>query len=389
EPAQRKTLLDDAAHVAKDFADAPGRAVDYMQALLELEPGNVKLASSIERLLERQRRFEDLIELWQTQIPRLSVEEGRATRVRIAAVFLDHLEAAGPALDELRSLLDESPGHADGCAQLERILDFEAAPTEIRLAALALLRTNYDAVDRGRDFVGALERAVRFAAPAERTALHREAGVRLSILGRDEQAMSHYAALLAESPTDTDARKQLRQLARRSGLQALRADALTGAAEAAPDDGQRIALLLEAADLVQEALADADRAIALYDQVLALSEADPSLALSAAHRLDELLARSGKAQERLAVLERLATLERAASVRRAVLGDAGRLADELGDPDRALRAWQARLELDEHDLEALDATVALLEKHERWGPLVEALRRRADAVALPQRSGEH
>lgn len=386
EPAQRKTLLDDAAHVAKDFADAPGRAVDYMQALLELEPGNVKLASSIERLLERQRRFEDLIELWQTQIPRLSVEEGRATRVRIAAVFLDHLEAAGPALDELRSLLDESPGHADGCAQLERILDFEAAPTDIRLAALALLRTNYDAVDRGRDFVGALERAVRFAAPAERTALHREAGVRLSILGRDEQAMSHYAALLAESPTDTDARKQLRQLARRSGLQALRADALTGAAEAAPDDGQRIALLLEAADLVQEALADADRAIALYDQVLALSEADPSLALSAAHRLDELLARSGKAQERLAVLERLATLERAASVRRAVLGDAGRLADELGDPDRALRAWQARLELDEHDLEALDATVALLEKHERWGPLVEALRRRADAVALPQQS---
>lgn len=386
DPARRKKLLDDAAHVAKDFADDPGRAVDYMQALLELEPGNIKLASAIERLLERQRRWEDLVELWQAQIPRLPLDEARSTRVRIAAVFLDHLEAGGPALDELRALLDESPGHADGCAQLERILDFEAAPTDVRLAALALLRTNYDAVDRGRDFVAALERAVTFAEPEQRTALHREAGERLAILGRDEQAIGHYAALLRESPTDTDARKQLRQLARRSGLHALRAAALVAAAEASPDDAQRIALLLEAADLVQESLGDTDRAIGLYDRVLELSEADPSLALSAAHRLDELLASSGRAADRLAVLERLARLERASSVRRAVLGEAGRLADELGDPDRALSAWQARLDADGRDLEALDATVELLEKHQRWAPLVEALHRRAKAVPLAQQS---
>ncbi|MCX4241103.1 tetratricopeptide repeat protein [Paraliomyxa miuraensis] len=386
EPDRRKKLLDDAAHVAKDFADAPERAVDYMQALLALDPSNVKLASSIERLLERQRRWKDLIELWQAQIPRLPVDEGRSTRVRIAAVYLEHLESAGPALEEIRALLDESAGHAEGCAQLERILDFEGAPADVRLAALTLLRTNYDAVDRGRDFVGVLERAVTFADAAERTALYREAGVRLAILGRDEQAMGHYAALLANSPADTDARKQLRQLARRSGLHGLQADALVAAAEAAPEDGQRISLLLEAADLVQEALSDADRAIGLYDRVLSLAEADPSLALSAAHRLDELLAHSGRSAERLAVLERLATLERASSVRRSVLGDAGRLADELGDPDRALQAWQARLESDASDLEALDATVTLLEKHERWAPLVEALRRRAAAVPLAQQS---
>lgn len=382
--ARRKKLLDDAAHVAKDFADDPGRAVDYMQALLELEPGNNKLAAAIERLLERQRRWEDLVELWQAQIPRLPVDEGRTTRVRIAAVFLDHLEAGGPALDELRILLDESPGHAGGCAQLERILDFEPAPSDVRLAALALLRTNYDAVDRGRDFVGALERAVAFADREQRTALHREAGERLAILGRDEQAMGHYAALLRDAPTDTDARKQLRQLAQRSGLHALRADALVAAADAAADDGQRIGLIIEAADLVQQSLHDTDRAIGLYGRVLGLSEADPSLALSAAHRLDELLASSGRAGERLAVLERLAQLERASSVRRSVLGEAGRLADELGDPDRALLAWHARLDTDAHDLEALDATVELLEKHQRFGPLLAALRRRAAAVPLPQ-----
>ncbi|MEM9460609.1 MAG: tetratricopeptide repeat protein [Myxococcota bacterium] len=383
---RRRKLLDDAAHVAKDFADEPSRAVDYMQSLLEIEPDNAKLAANIERLLDRQQRWEDLIALWQTRIPRLPVDEGRTTRVRIAAVYLERLESAQAALEQLRTLLDEAPGHADGCTQLERIVDFAAAPAEVRLAALSLLRTNYDAVDRGPDFVSVLERAVAFAEGDERTALHREAGVRLAILGRDEEAIGHYARLLADSPTDTDARKQLRQLARRSGLHGTHADALVTAAEAADDDGPRIALLLEAADRVQESVGDADRAIALYGRVLELSEADPAMALSAAHRLNELLESAGRATERLPVLERLATLERASSVRRAVLGEAGRLADELGDPDRALAAWQARLDGDDQDLEALEATVTLLEKHERWEPLVNALHRRAQAVPLAQQS---
>ncbi|MEX1368627.1 MAG: hypothetical protein AB1Z98_36200, partial [Nannocystaceae bacterium] len=386
DPSRRKKLLDDAAHVAKDFADDPGRAVDYMQALLELEPDNGKLAANIERLLDRQRRWEDLIELWQAQIPRLPVDEGRNRRVRIAEVFLRRLEAAGPALDELRVLLDESPGHPEACAQLEIIVDFEAAPPEIRLAALSLLRTNYDAADRGPDFVAVLERAVGFAEGEDRTALHREAGVRLAILGRDEEAMGHYRGLLVDSPTDTDARKQLRQLARRSSLHPAHADALVAAADAAGDDVHRIALLLEAADLVQESIGDTDRAITLYERVLELAEADPSLALAAAHRLNELLATAERSAERLAVLERLASLERASSVRRAILGEAGRLADELGGADRALAAWQARLETDEGDLEALEATVTLLEKHERWVPLVDALRRRAKAAPLPLQS---
>lgn len=380
---RRKQLLDDAAHVAKDFADAPGKAVDYMQAQLELDPDHAQLAATIERLLERQRRYEDLIELWQARVPRLPVDEARATRVRVAACFLDRLEAAGPALDELRALLDESPGHAAACEQAERVLGFEPAPVEVRLAALPLLRTNYEAVERHDDVIRVVESAIAFAPAEERRALRREAGARHAIQRRDQAAIAHYADLLREAPADTDARKQLRALARRSALHEQLLGALVDAADASSDDGQRIGLLLEAADLAHESLGDAERGIALYQRVVELADADRASALQAAHRLNELLAQAGRPAERLAVLEQLGTLERAAVVRRAVLADAARLAAELGDADRALGAWRARVDADATDLEALDEMLAVLESNERWAELAEGLRRRAESARLP------
>ena len=55
-----------------------------------------------------------------------------------------------------------------------------------------------------------------------------------------------------------------------------------------------------------------------------------------------LLAAAGQREERLAVLEKLATLEKSPSLRRTVLGEAARLANELGDADRALARARRR-----------------------------------------------
>jgi tetratricopeptide (TPR) repeat protein len=377
DPQRRKQLLDDAAHAAKDFAHAPGRAVDYMLLQLELDRDNDKLAKGIERLLERQSRWDDLVELWHNRLPHLPPPEARATRLKIARALLEHVGSAAPALDELRAVVEESPGHVEACAELERLLAGESFAKTVRMEALGLLRTNYRAAARPSEAVAAVERALTFAEAPERIGLQREAGSRLAILGKDERALQHYAALLREEPTDADARRQLRQLARRSNLHAEHADALVDAAENA-DPAQAAALLVEAADLIRQKLGDPDRAVELYRRVVALSEADPAGALTAAHNLNELLGAAGRKHERLDVLERLADLEQSSLVRRAVLGDAGRLADQLEDPDRALRAWERRLAEDDRDLEALAAIIDVLEKRERWEPLTEALKRRAD-----------
>ncbi len=383
EPSRRRQLLDDAASVAKDFALEPDRAAGYMQQRLDLEPDNTQLLASLERLLERQSRWDELIGLWRRRLSALTPVQAQETRVRIAQTCLEQLNDPRRALDELEQLLSEAPGHEAACEQLERLLSLEEAPTEIRRAALGLLRKNYDSADRGTDVVRVLRAALDFVDDEERGTLLREIGSRLAILGNDEEAMEHYASLLRVDPSDTDARKQLRQLAERSGQHERHAKALEDAATGS-EAGGRVRLLLEAAHLRRDRLDDGEGASALYRQVIEGDDAEPADALAAAHSLNELLAQADRNEERLAVLRRIGELEQVTAVRRAILGDVARLAAELGETDQALAAWGSRLEGDANDLEALEATLELLTGAERWEEVLGALERRAAAPILPQ-----
>lgn len=379
----RKRMLDDAAHVAKDFADQQERAADYMVKQLELDRGNSKLEATLARLLERQERWRDLIALWRGRLPALPPIEARELRVEIAACYLDKLSDPPQALDELESLLEESAGHGLACTQLERLLEHTSAALPLRRRALSLLRKNYDAAERPADVIRVLERALNFVNDDERATLYRELGSRLGIAGQDARAMQHYAALLTIDPADADARKQLRQLADRSGQHDLHAASLVAAAEAS-DGSQRTTLLIEAAHAYRDLLGDKETAAELYSRVLEAEDPEQSAALAAAHSLAELLADGGEDTRRLDVLETLARLERVSAVRKTIFGEAARLAERLGQPDRALANWNRRLEIDADDLEARDALIELLATNERWADLVAALQKRAAAPVLPQ-----
>ncbi len=376
---KRRKLLEDAAGLAKDFADQPDRAADYLQQLLRLEPDNDKLVTQLERLLERRERYDDLLALWRDQIPKMSTDDARATRAKIAAISLEKLHAPERAVSQLRDLVEESPGHDEACRQLERILAQDDAPPATRREALSLLRTTYEIVERADDVVRVLEQALGFVSGEDGRALRRDLGNRLAIQGRDADALAHFAVLLRESPSDTDARRQLRQLSKRAERFDLLAGALLEAADACDDISAKVSLWVEAADVRRLRLGDGDGAIALYRRVLDAEEADEADARRAAHKLSELLSLTGRGEERLPVLERLSQLERSPSFRRQILGEAARLAEQLGSDDRALASWRQVLEADPGDLEALGATIRLLDRGQRWDELVEALRARASA----------
>ena len=384
ETGQRKKLLDDAAHIAKDFADQSERAIGYLQELNLVDRDNAQIAASLERLLERCDRTQELIALWRKQIEQASGEEARALRLRIADCYLTRLNDSAAAVAELGGLLDDAPGHAQACEQLEGVLGLSRAPLAVRLDAFALLRRHYDVAQRPEQAIAAIETALALAEGAQRRELHRDAAQRLAIEKRDAQSMQHYAELLAEEPSDTDARRQLRRLADRSSLHALEADALVVAAARASDVAQRASLWSAAAELRANALGDPAGAIVLLRRILTDQEMPAREAAGAARELASLLSPVDQGSERLSVLESLATFESSKAARDVVLGEVATLAEHIGEIDRALSAWRTRLVESPRDVEALNASVRLLAQAARFEPLLAALRQRSECELPPE-----
>src|SRR5699024_7460834 len=138
---------------AKDFAGAPDRAIDYLGQLLALRPADAQLVSSLERLLERQGRWTELIALWRTRLDDAQAADALALRGRIAACYLDDLGDAGACLLEVRALLEEGADPAANLALLERIVALEEASREVRNGALDILRERYESEGRPADVV--------------------------------------------------------------------------------------------------------------------------------------------------------------------------------------------------------------------------------------------
>lgn len=390
---RRIQLLDEAAQVAKDIANQPDKAISYLQMLVPLKPDDSQLESSLERLLERHERWADLIALWASKLPSLSDEERDQSRVRIATCWLDNLSEPGKALDAVRPLLSEGKDDTEACALLERIVTYESATAQVRNSALDMLRLHYESTDRPREIVRVIEAAIAMATGEESQPLREEAAARLSALDEDVAAMDHYAALLALSPTHAVAQDRMLDLARRSGEFARYAEGIANAAGTCEHIPRKVALLAEAARIRLDMLEDESGAIELYQAALAQDGLPEDEEPRVARRLAELLARADRQQERLAVLERLATIETSPSNRRTVIGEAARLAEGLGETDRALALWQSRIDADADDLFALDAMIALLESNQRWEPLIGKLdlrvskatsesQRRADLVRV-------
>ncbi|MBX3274186.1 MAG: tetratricopeptide repeat protein [Sandaracinaceae bacterium] len=376
--ARREQLLEEAAQLAKDFAGQPDRAIGYLQQLLELRPNESQLVSSLERLLERQGRWEELIGLWRKQLAGASAADALALRGRIAACYLDHLEDGRATLREVAGLLDDGAPEAENLALLERVVALAASPHDVREGALAILRERYERDGRTDDVIRAVGVALGFADGAARVALHRELGERLAARGDTADAVTHWAEVLRLEPAAEDAQAELATLAQASGAHARYADALVAAADAADAGPRQYALLIDAGDVRARDLQDGAAAIALYQRVLG-ADALPPTKLTVARRLEKLLDAAERHADRLGVLEGLAHLETDPVERRRVLGQCARLAERLDEGDRALGFWQQRLDADASDPEALDALIELTGRLGRWELHVDALRRRVSA----------
>ncbi len=384
--ARRIRLLRETAQLAKDVANQPDKAIVYLQKLLPLVPDDAQVSQNLERLLERHERWADLIALWEGRLESQTKKDREKSRARIAAVYLDKLHDPGRALTAARPLLAEADDDHDSTALLERIIESTHASRQVRDATIDLLRAHYDATSRPREVIRVLERMIAITAgedPHGSRDLREEAGSRLAELDDLPAAMDHYAALLAIAPESAVTEEKLRQLAERGGHHDRYAEGVATAARAATDPTRRVELLGEAARTRLERLTDVDGAIKLLVEASAVTGASEHEQLGIARRLAALYAQTNRPKERLGVLERQAQLEANDAARSAILGEAAKLAEALGDTDRALSLWERRIDSDPSDLSGLDARIGILESQQRWDDLVAALESRAGKASSP------
>ncbi len=377
---RRMMILDEASGIAKDFAGQVTRAIRYMQQLVPLRPEDEQLAASLERLLEREGRWQDLIDLWRERGTLLGQDAPAGLRIQIATCFVDRLGRPADALVELQDLLDEHPGDRGGRLLLERLLVAEDTPDTVRDGTLDRLSQLYEDADLPDEVIRILKVALGFADAERSLTLHRELAEREVALSREVAAMEHYAAILALDPNLEDDHRELRHLSERTLERGAYVNALVAAADACTVDARRIALLSEAADASRDLLGDQPRAIELYKRLLGEASIDDDTLHEAAHDLAHLLGKAERHGERMEVLERLASVEPEVALRTAILGEVAEIAASLGNREKALAAWRQRLELNgDSDREALDAIVDLIAEGGAGESLITALERRANA----------
>lgn len=387
---RRIELLEDAAQIAKDFARHGALAIKYLEQLHELLPKNARIAAALERLYEKHGANRELIGLLVRQLPGMGEVAAQETRARIAGLWLDALHDPAAALRVLEDVLaheDEVPlARVDATALLERVL--EEAPqgtsmresllppgpagpprelAEVRLVrqrAAGVLRERFVRGGRDADVARMLEIALEPERPAAEAAeLRRELVATYERLGEPRRALAHAVELVLLDPSEPTHRSLLAELSDRTHEHRLRADVLERAAARASGD-VRVDLLLEAARLEVDALGDAEQAITLYGRVLDTPGLDEARDLAACRAIDPLLAARGDSARLLEVLERRAPLEGEDDARADVLRRAGRLAADLAEHGRAVRAFTALVRLVPGDPEAHDR---LVEAHELRG----------------------
>jgi tetratricopeptide (TPR) repeat protein len=374
--ARRVRLLREAAQLAKDVANQPEKAIGYYQRLLPLVPDDAQVNTGLERLLERHERWADLITLWEGRIESQSKKDRERSRARIAACWLDNLGDPGNALGAAKLLLVEAEDDKDSTALLERIIEAKQANTGIRSAAVDLLRSHFDATQRPREVIRILEKIIALD-PQSTNDLREEAGSRLAELGDIPAAMDHYAALLVLAPDSAATEEKLRGLAEQGGQHERYATGIAAAARAAQEPTRKVQLLGEAARTRLDRLHETQTAIDLLVEASSINGAGEHEALDVARRLAALYAQTNQPKDRLAVLERQAHLEANDVARAAILSEAAKLAESLGETDRALQLWERRVDSDPSDMSALDARIGILESQQRWDDLVAALESRA------------
>ncbi|MBX3233503.1 MAG: hypothetical protein KIT84_38035 [Labilithrix sp.] len=429
--------LHGAAGALQDRYSGEEEALASLRRALEADPNNIAARAAIQSILLRRRDWDEYVRMLVVEAG--AIEDPRASRERweragdvYAERIGDHAQAAqcllraaglaehdpGP-VEKLALVLETAGRWEEAAAAYEKLLARLHDPQAKAWALVRLGRLREARLDEHDEALAAYRLAVETAPAftpavhallamaqarghaglvldlerreAERIADPRARAVRWAALAerleaangpRDEIASMHERVLTLE-PTNSTSFEALDRMYRASNQWPRVVGLYETAIEATTDARRRRALRLELAEVLHVRTNDAARAADLLGEVLAEEEPAPIARFDKLVAHTRALADAGRWAEHVAALEAQAELlegDEAIAMRYRV---GATIEARIGDPRRALAAYEAVLARDPKHEAAAIATLRIHEREGSWEQVVAARRRLVEIAPRP------
>ena len=376
----RRDILLQICSLNEDFLDDAPAAIKAYEEVLELEPDHGVALRALERHYTDAEMWSELLDLLRREMSYAEDEDARGElKLRQADLMARHLDDPYGAVDLLEEVVSADPSLDRAVDLLEELLGHEQLARRVSENLESVYERREEWADLVRVLLGRKEMLEDRFEKVE--LLCRAASLQEEKLADPESAFVSYREALTLEPGTLKIHEAVDRLVNDLALWEEAAEAWSGAFEAADESDVHLRARLQArlARVVDEQLADPERARAAYELLLELDPSDLETARPAANALARLYEVDGSWEELIGVLRRQLGWEAEPRSRESLLVKISRIQEEvLGEVDAAVETYQELLHENPESNEALDSLERLYLQTERWSDLVDIYRRRID-----------
>ena len=347
------------AETYEDRLGQPDAAIATYKDVLTADPINLPALKGLERLYAQRERWQELLQVLETQFEIVSLERDRiAILVRLAAMWEEEFVKPDKAAERLEQVLDIDTTHEEALIGLERL---------------------YHHMQRWDELIRTFERHVS-ATPdrGEKARVFRAMGeVYSHELDDQDRAIDSYLSVLDLNDADVEALNALTHLYERRGEHSSALDMMAQMSRLVQDPVQQVDLCYRMGRILDEHLGDRATALDNFQRALDVEPGHlPSLEAMRLIHIDggDWLAAAKILREEAAHTES----PRVIAERLVELGQV--LAERLDEPEEAIEAYEGAHREDPDNEAAALPLVDEYYRTERWGeafPLLEMLVKRS------------
>jgi tetratricopeptide (TPR) repeat protein len=358
----RVTYLYKIGRLYEDALGSPEQAVTAYRRLLEVAPDELAALHSLQRSAERAKLFKELIEALELEAERTTDRRRKLELYhRAGEVAEADLGDDALAIAIFKRLVELDKAYAPGYASLGRLF-YKAGRTE---ELLETYKNELRLLPKGPGLAALLFKMGQ---------LYEEQ------LARDEEAIHSYRRAVEADPGHRAALRALERKLNAKGLYDELVKLLETELAGLEDRELRARTAFRIGEVYENRLRAPEKALAAYELALG---ADPELGPARDGRI-RLLSEARDYKRLVEELEREAQTQRDPRLAVAAWLRAGEVyRDDLGDPTRAVHAFEAVIERDPSHLEALIALEALYAERTAWEPLANVYSTQARVLTDP------